>query len=186
MLQLLNWFQTTYPQLKHALLECHHNFDDNETNPYHVEGDCWSHTMMVCKIAQLKEFDKVVQVAALLHDIGKPHSRQINPLNNHVQFFGHEELSAKMAIPLLEALIEKKMITSKESEEILKLIAFHGYLYRYDEEKIYEKFKDDIELFKHLVELTICDDLGRFSEGMGKNSLDTNAIISKIEEYNTY
>jgi len=185
MLQLLNWFQTTYPHLKQALLACHHNFDDSETNPYHVEGDCWSHTMMVCKIAQLKGYDKVVQVAALLHDIGKPNSRKINPLNNHVQFFGHEELSATMAEPLVADLVERKMITVGESKEILKLIAFHAYLYKYDEEEIYEKFKDDLELFKHLVELALCDDLGRFSEGMGKNSLDTNAIISKIEEYDT-
>jgi len=182
MLQLLNWFQTTYPHLKQALLECHHNFDNTDTNPYHIEGDCWSHTMMVCKIAQLKGFHKVVQVSALLHDIGKPNSRKINPLNNHVQFFGHEELSASMAKPLVLDLIERKIITSSESKEILKLIAFHGYLYKYDEKEIYEKFKDDLKFFKHLVELSICDDLGRFSEGMGKSALDKNAIIAKIEE----
>jgi len=182
MLQLLNWFQTTYPHLKQALLECHHNFDDTETNPYHVEGDCWSHTMMVCKIAQLKGFDKVVQVTALLHDIGKPNSRKINPLNNHVQFFGHEELSAEMAKPLVADLVEREMITVSESEEVLKLIAFHGDFYRHTEEEMYEKFKDKLELFKHLIDVRICDDLGRFSEGMGKSRLDIGNIIKKIEE----
>jgi len=182
MLQLLNWFQTTYPHLKQALLECHHNFDNTDTNPYHIEGDCWSHTMMVCKIAQLHGYDKVVQVSALLHDIGKPNARQINPLNNHVQFFGHEEISAKMAEPLVADLVKREMITLSESKEVLKLIALHAYLYSYNEEEIYEKFKDDLQLFKHLSELRICDDFGRFSEGMGKSSLDTDAIISKIEK----
>jgi len=138
--------------------------------------------MMVCKIAQLKGYDRVVQVAALLHDIGKPNARKINPLNNHVQFFCHEELSATMAEPLVADLVERKMITLGESEEILKLIAFHGYLYKYDEEEIYEKFKDDFQFFKHLVELSICDDFGRFAEGMGKSALDKNATILKIEE----
>ncbi|SFV66487.1 hypothetical protein MNB_SV-14-929 [hydrothermal vent metagenome] len=182
MIQLLHWFQTTYPYLKQSLLKCHHNFDNTDSNPYHVEGDCWSHTMMVCKIAQLKGYDKVVQVSALLHDIGKPQSRKINPLNNHVQFFGHEELSAVMAKPLVEDLVEREMITLNESKEILKLIAFHSYLYRHNEDEIYEEFKNDPMLFKHLVELGICDDLGRFSEGMGKSSVDVEGIMRRIEE----
>ncbi len=182
MTQLIHWFSTNYPHLKQALLETNHNFDNSETNPHHIEGDCWSHTMMVCKIAQLKGYSRVVQVSALLHDIGKPQSRKINLENNHVQFFGHEEISAVMAKPLVKDLVEREMITSSESEEILKLIALHAYLYKHNKEEIYEKFKDELEFFKHLVELGICDDLGRFSERMGKSSLDIDAIMAKIEE----
>ena len=62
MIHLLNWFQINYPHLKQALLESNHNFNNRETNPYHVEGDCWSHTMMVCKVAELRGYDRVVQV----------------------------------------------------------------------------------------------------------------------------
>jgi HD superfamily phosphodiesterase len=91
-IELLIWFQTNYPELKKALMESHHNFDDIDTNPYHIEGDCWSHTMLVCKIAQLEGYDRVIQVSALLHDIGKPNSRTVNPKNNHIQFFNHEEI----------------------------------------------------------------------------------------------
>ena len=105
MRQLVHWFSTSYPELKHALMQCHHNFDDHDTNPYHIEGDCWSHTMMVCKIAELKGYDKVVQVSALLHDIGKLQSRRVNPHNNHIQFFGHEALSANMATSLVADLV---------------------------------------------------------------------------------
>ena len=183
MIKLLHWFQTTYPHLKKALQESHHNFDDSDTNPYHVEGDCWSHTMLVCKMAELKGYDRVVQVSALLHDIGKPQSRKVNPENNHVQFFGHEETSATMAEPLVADLLQREMLTLMESEEVLELIALHAYLYKEsDPEIIYEKFKKNLGLFKHLVELSICDDFGRFSEGMGKSTLDTDAIISKIEK----
>ena len=182
MIEFINWFQITYPHLKKSMQECHHNFDDRDTNPYHIEGDCWSHTMMVCKIAELRGYDKVVQLSAILHDIGKPKSRKINPKNNHVQFFGHEELSAKMAKPLVDDLIQRKMITKLEANEVLKLIEFHSYLYTRNEVEIYEKFKNSLELFKHLVELSICDDLGRFSEGMGKSTLNTDKIIEKIEK----
>lgn len=185
MIKLLHWFQTNYPEHKKALLECNHNFDDNDTNPYHVEGDCWSHTMMVCKIAELNQYDRVVQVSALLHDIGKPSSRKINPDNNHVQFFGHEELSSKMAEPLVKDLVDKEFLKSMdEAEEVLELITLHAYLYKEnDVNVIYEKFKNRFQFFKHLLELRVCDDLGRFSQTMGQSTLDTEAILNKIEKY---
>lgn len=184
MVELLHWFQTTYPELKKALLTCHHNFDDKDSNPYHVEGDCWSHTMMVCKIAQLKGYDRVVQVAALLHDIGKPASRKINPENNHVQFFGHEERSSIMAKPIVKDLFQRNFLkTVDEVEEVLELIALHAYLYQEsDVDVIYTKFQNRVSFFKHLLELRVCDDLGRFSKTMGHSSLDTQAILKKIEK----
>lgn len=184
MVALLHWFQTTYPELKHSLLQCNHNFDDTDSNPYHVEGDCWSHTMMVCKIAELKGYDIVVQVAALLHDIGKPTSRKVNPYNNHIQFFGHEACSAKMAEPLVKDLVQRNFLKNMdEAEEVLELIALHAYLYQEsDVDVIYEKFQNRLVFFKHLLELSVCDDLGRFSKTMEKSSLDTQAILEKIEK----
>ena len=162
MIKLLNWFQTNYPELKHALLNSHHNFNNNETNPYHVEGDCWSHTMMVCKVAQLKGYDRVVQLSALLHDIGKPQSRKINPKNNHVIYWGHEELSAKMAKPLVADLITRDMLTKEEADEVIELIALHGEIYK-DRAGVEERLKDKPTWLQHLLELSECDDLGRFS-----------------------
>lgn len=165
MIELLTWFQTNHPQLKKDLLACHHNVDDRDTNPYHVEGDCWSHTMMVCKIAQLKGYDRVVQTACLLHDIGKPASRKINPKNNHVQFFGHEARSAKMATPLLQELVERSMLTSSEAKEVEVLIALHGEVYK-NYTAVKQKLHAQPHVWKHLLELSICDDLGRFSKSM--------------------
>ena len=185
MIKLLHWFQTNYPELKQELLACHHNFDDNDTNPYHVEGDCWSHTMLVCKIAELKGYARVIQVAALLHDIGKPKARKINPENNHVQFFGHEELSASMAKPLVKDLVEREILTSSEAQEVISLIVSHAFLYKYDENKLYEVFKNNLQGFKQLIELSYCDDHGRFSEGMGKSTLNIDGIVKKIEK-NSY
>ena len=182
MVQLLTWFQTNYPHYKKALLECNHNFDDKDTNPYHIEGDCWSHTMMVCKIAQLKDYPKVVKISALLHDIGKPKARKINPENNHIQFFGHEEISAQLAQPLLDDLLQREWINHSEKKEITELIRLHGELYKHDEEHIYKMFANRLNLFIHLTQLAECDDLGRFSPTMGQKSLNIDAIIQKIKE----
>ena len=180
MIQLLNWFQTNYPHLKQALLESNHNFDNRETNPYHVEGDCWSHTMMVCKVAELRGYDRVVQVSALLHDIGKPQSRKINPKNNLVNFRGHEEISAKMAEPLVADLVTREMLSRKEGDEVLELIALHSYLYTHSHDEIYNRFRDNLGFLRHLVELGICDNLGRFSEQMEEANRGIEAILDKI------
>ncbi len=160
MTQFIKWFSINYPEYKEALLNCHHNFDNSEVNPYHVEGDCWSHTMMVCKVAELKGYDKVVQVSALLHDIGKPSSRKVNPKNNHVQFFGHEEVSAKMAKPLVEDLVARDMLTKNEADEVLEIIRLHGEIYK-NKEQLKESLSP--HLFKSLCELNECDHLGRFA-----------------------
>ena len=167
MIQLLHWFQTIYPHLKQELLECHHNFDDSDTNPYHVEGDCWSHTMLVCKVAELKGYDRVVQTSALLHDIGKPQSRKINPENNYVNFRGHEELSAQMAKPLVDDLVAREMLSKVEADEVLELITLHGEIYK-NREKVEKRLEKRPLWLKHLLELIECDDLGRFSLSMRK------------------
>ena len=165
MIQLLTWFQTNYPQLKKALQQSHHNFDEGEVNPYHIEGDCWSHTMMVCKVAQLKKYDRVVLLSALLHDIGKPQSRKIDHQKNHVLFWGHEELSAKMAEPLVADLVERGMISHEEAEESIELIALHGEIYKNPDE-VTSLLKNRPHVLQHLLELHECDDLGRFSLSM--------------------
>ena len=175
MTEFIDWFSTTYPQYKEALLNCHHNFNDSETNPYHVEGDCWSHTMMVCKVSQLKGYNKTVQISALLHDIGKPQSRKINPKNNHVQFFGHEEKSALLARPLLEDLVKKGKISKEESLEIEELILLHGTLYKLSHKEIVERFKGRENFFRHLVELVECDGLGRFANS---HSFDKEELLN--------
>lgn len=167
MYQLIEWFQVKYPELHNDLLQCNHNFDEENLNPYHLESDCWSHTMMVCKIAELSYYGKVVQIAALLHDIGKPVSRRINPKNNHVQFFGHEELSAKMAVNILDHMMSENIVNVEEKNEIIQLIKHHAFLHKHKEpHTLFEYFKGEKEFCIHLIELSRCDSFGRFSSDL--------------------
>ncbi len=119
--------------------------------------------MMVCKIAELSGYTKVVQIAALLHDIGKPASRKIGPKNNHVQFFGHERISAQMANEVLNLMIKEMMINEQEKSVILELITHHGFLYKHPTAKeMMAHFNNDKSFCTHLVQLIRCDSLGRF------------------------
>ena len=184
MYQLIKWFQINFPKMHNDLLQCNHNFDEKDLNPYHLESDCWSHTMMVCKIAELSHYDIVVQTAALLHDIGKPASRKINPRNNHVQFFGHEEFSAEMAVDVLDLMIKERTITVQEKEEVIKLITHHAFLYKHAEvTELLEYFDGDKVFCRHLIELIRCDSLGRFCPDLLDEKKFENLLI-EVESYN--
>ena len=163
MYQLIQWFQLNYPNLQKELLNCNHNFDQKDLNPYHLESDCWSHTMLVCKIAELKSYDLSVRIAALLHDIGKPLVRNINPNNHHIQFFGHEEISANLSKPILSQMVDDKIIDNKQYDEIIQLISQHSLLHNeQDPHNLFMKFKYKKRLYVHLVQLNQCDAIGRF------------------------
>ena len=181
MIELLSWFQTNYPHLQKALKECTHHFNNQNLNPYHIEGDCWSHTLLVCKIAELREYDIVVKVSALFHDIGKPKARRVNSKNNHVSFYGHEKISAEMSKPLLEDLKKRGVLTQKESDIVLELVASHSYLYKHTKDEIYNRFKDNKTLFKYLWELSQCDNLGRFSNSMRESESNYKSLIKVFE-----
>ncbi len=124
--------------------------------------------MLVCKVAELYEYDNVVLVAALLHDLGKPKARKVNPRNNHVQFFGHEEQSVRFAEEVLTQLLDEGHITHRELVEINELIALHSLLHKeIDPHELFMQFKNKKSLYIHLVQLNRCDALGRFCQDNG-------------------
>ncbi len=183
MYQLIEWFQIHFPQMHQDLLGCNHNFDKKDLNPFHLESDCWSHTMMVCKLAELGNYDKVVQIAALLHDIGKPASRKINPRNNHVQFFGHEERSAQMAVDVLDLMIQEDIVDLTEKEEVVKLIIYHAFLYKHSEaNELLDHFEGDKMFCRHLVQLVKCDSLGRFCADPSSEE-KFHVLLEEIESF---
>ena len=181
MIKLLHWFQLNYPNLKEDMMRCNHNFSQSDINPYHIEGDCWSHTMMVCKIAEIKNFSMVVKVSALLHDIGKPKARKINPKNNHVQFFGHEKISVKIATPLIDDLVSKRFLSKSEGKRVLRLIGLHSILYQKSIDELYIEFKDELDFLKELVELIYCDNMGRFSDSVSEFAKNLDSILKDID-----
>jgi putative nucleotidyltransferase with HDIG domain len=152
------WFNANYPDIVSAMQKCSHTENIANSNPYHIEGDCWSHTMMVCKVAQIKNFADEVQWACLLHDIGKPYNRFVNKQNNFVNFKGHEQKSLELAKPILKKLQKQNTITQKQNNIIQNLILHHGDFYHGDISKIENK-----EWFILLKQLHIADKLGSFS-----------------------
>ena len=77
--ELVYWFQCEFTDLANDMKGSQHCVASNEPNPYHIEDHVWTHTMMVCMQAESGFGDKINLIAALLHDIGKPLSREVIP-----------------------------------------------------------------------------------------------------------
>jgi len=179
LLELIPWFQDRYSRLWQEMRSCCHADTTATPNPYHLENDCWSHTMMVCKMAQYFEEPLSVQIAALLHDIGKPAVRSPNPGNHHVSFRAHDRISAWLALPILAELREEKKIDEDMSAEIFVLILLHQLLHTpHDEETLWRLFRPFPRWLTPLAALERCDALGSFSTRPTWNPQRSETLLS--------
>lgn len=122
------WLQKHHPSLVAAMRSCSHHFSHQHLNPWHLEGDVWTHSLMVLDACRhLPQVDAVQQWVALLHDVGKPGARRELPDKHRVLFQGHESLSAfiswdLLADPALGLSLAQRLL-------VFQLVALHGALY---------------------------------------------------------
>lgn len=175
--ELVSWFQLNYPDLVKAMKEAQHHYDETLLNPYHIEGDVFTHTMMVCLMARTVAPDNdLVRWSSLLHDIGKPGARRINDETKRVSFHGHEGLSSFMAIDILN----KTDIPVADKIMIHKLVAMHGELFHFVKSDgtiksdILETFKGERALLENLTYQVWADSFGRFWESGRVTNISTD------------
>ncbi len=92
-----------------------------EQNKWH-EYDVWGHTMAVLDNS---EGTPVERLAALLHDVGKPRSRQRSDKTNDYTFYNHERIGADMAEKWLRAY----RFSNEERELVVHLVKHHLICY---------------------------------------------------------
>jgi poly(A) polymerase len=93
-----------------------------EQDPVHRHKDVLRHTLAVVKRCEPK---LRLRLAALLHDIGKPKTRQITP--DGVQFHHHEVVGARMAQERLREL----RYPEREIKEVVQLVEMHLRFHTY-------------------------------------------------------
>jgi len=168
--QLLTFFQNNYYELLLTMSEIQHGYNNTEKNPYHKEGDIWTHTKMVIDQVDKRYKDNIdFLTAALLHDIGKIYTFEDNDETKKRSFKGHEGVSFFLAQDIIEN-IRKNVDGFKKlnSKRILKIIALHGRLYQEIKENNIERVSDmfinDKLLLKDLKNFFLCDSYGRITD----------------------
>jgi poly(A) polymerase len=101
---------------------------------HHQHKDVYQHSLTV--LAQAIELetahepttgpDLILRLAALLHDVGKPATREFQP-GGGVSFHHHEVVGARMARKRLRALKFSKEIIDDVSQLVFLHLRFHGY-----------------------------------------------------------
>ncbi|WP_437318673.1 CCA tRNA nucleotidyltransferase [Sorangium sp. So ce385] len=92
-----------------------------EQNRWHAY-DVWGHAMACLDACKP---DPILRVAALMHDIGKPRTREFSDKTHDYTFYEHERVGAEMAEPILSRL----RFSNDERARIVALIRHHLICY---------------------------------------------------------
>jgi poly(A) polymerase len=123
-----------------------------EQDPVHRHKDVLAHTYAVVEAC---EPDPVLRLAALLHDIGKPSTRQITP--EGVQFHHHEVVGARMAEKRLRDLRYPNHVIDDVRKLVEMHLRFHGYGDGWSDAAVRRYVRDAGPLLDKLNQLTRAD-----------------------------
>lgn len=123
-----------------------------EQDPVHRHKDVLAHTIAV--IGKTRP-DRVLRLAALFHDVGKPKTRAIGP--DGVSFHHHEVVGARMTRQRLRALHYSTDDVQAVSGLVALHLRFHTYKMGWTDTAVRRYVRDAGPLLDQLNELTRCD-----------------------------
>jgi poly(A) polymerase/tRNA nucleotidyltransferase (CCA-adding enzyme) len=130
--------------------------DQNQAHSF----DVFEHLLRSLQCAADKEWPLEVRLAALLHDVGKPATRQWSKEKNDWTFHGHEVVGARMAKSILRDLKFPKDTV----ERVTSLIRWHMFFSDPDTVTLsaVRRIINNVgkEHIKELLDLRICDRVG--------------------------
>jgi poly(A) polymerase len=158
-----------------------------EADEHHRHKDVYTHSLIVLRQAiDLEpkyglEPDLVLRLAAILHDIGKPRTREMLP-GGKVSFHHHEVVGAKMARKRLTELKFPKDVIADVSRLIELHLRFHGYGDgEWTDSAVRRYVKDAGDLLTRLHALTRADCTTRNARKAARLAAAYDALEARIE-----
>jgi poly(A) polymerase len=124
-----------------------------EQDPVHRHKDVFLHTLAV--VERTRQGDEVLRLSALLHDIGKPKTRRIDP--GGVTFHHHEVVGAEMAQKRLRELRYPNETVFAVKELIRLHHRFHTYRLGWSDSAVRRYVRDAGPLLGRLNDLVRAD-----------------------------
>ena len=126
-----------------------------QSKEFHSEGDVYKHTLAVLRNAPPTVEG---QLAALLHDVGKPTSQQF--VDDATHFYGHEDVGAEMA----EAILHRMKFDSATIKKVVTIVRNHMRPHALSDasDKAIRKFIRDLgdELVDAVLDVSEADERG--------------------------
>jgi poly(A) polymerase len=149
-----------------------------EQDPIHRHKDVLAHTIAV---VQKTSPDKILRLAALLHDVGKPKTRSF-AAGGRVTFHHHEVVGARMARERLQQL----RYSQDEIDAVTSLVElhlrFHTYKMGWTDSAVRRYVRDAGPLLDRLNELTRCDCTTRNERKAKELAARMDALEARIAE----
>lgn len=157
------------------------------TDPLHRHKDVLAHTFAVVENAidrEPAEPDFVLRFAALMHDVGKPDTKELFP-DGTVTFHHHDVVGARMTRQRMRALRFDKE-TIKDVSELVRLhLRFHTYKHGWTDAAVRRYVRDAGHLYERLNVLTRADvttgNAGR-AQAIQQNVDDLEARVAELKE----
>lgn len=127
-----------------------------EQDPIHRHKDVLAHTIAV---VEKTKPEKILRLAALFHDVGKPATKQIAPQG--VTFHHHDVVGAKMTRARMRALKYSLQDIEEVSNLVFLHLRFHTYQAGWTDSAVRRYVRDAGPLLDRLNELTLCDSTTR-------------------------
>ena len=141
-----------------------------EQDPIHRHKDVLAHTLAV---VDKTSPDRLLRLAALFHDVGKPRTRNIAA--GGVSFHHHEVVGARMTRTRMEAL----RYSTEDVNTVVRLVElhlrFHTYRLGWTDRAVRRYVRDAGEHLERLNELTRCDCTTR-------NASKARALARRMDE----
>lgn len=152
-----------------------------EQDPVHRHKDVLAHTIAV--VSKTRP-DRLLRLAALLHDIGKPRTRAFSPAG--VSFHHHDVVGAKMARDRMRALRYPARDIGVVSRLVELHLRFHTYRMGWTDRAVRRYVRDAGPLLDRLNELTRCDCTTRNPERARALARRIDELERRVAELNEH